>query len=77
MTGPELKAAIFQHLESRGWVNRKPGEYYAWDPPGESITGQAHYCWHAALLMAMATEEGTVAELPAGAFEVVVGGRKR
>jgi hypothetical protein len=61
MTGPELKALIFRYLESKGWRNHKPTEYYGWDSPtpkGAPETYPKHYCWHAALAVQIALDEG-------------------
>ncbi len=78
MTGRELKAAIFNYLKSRGWKNLRPGEYYAWDKSDpkstDTDTKPQHFCWHAALVVQMAQDEGV--SIPAGAFEVVEGGRR-
>lgn len=77
MTGRQLKRTIFDYLESRGWVNRKPDQYYAWDPP-PCISGSetVYYCWHAALLMQLAFDENSKPWMPEGAFEVLTGGRR-
>jgi hypothetical protein len=62
MTGPELKAIIFGYLESKGWTNHKPTEYYGWDSPNEKgkehLQTVRHYCWHAALAVQIALDEG-------------------
>jgi len=77
MNGRELKRTIFRYLEARGWKNRCPGEYYAWESPDRKPEDrQEYYCWHAALLIEMARQENEKPVLPEGAFEVVVGGRK-
>ncbi len=80
MTGLELKAHIFRYLESRGWKNLHPGEYYAWDSPQDpKVAGDRqftrHYCWPAALVVAMADEEGTIPTLPPHSFKLINGGR--
>ncbi len=83
MTGPELKALIFRYLESRGWKNLKPTEYYGWDSPGDDKdrSRTKHYCWHAAVAVQIALDEGKALPVdPAAAencgFGVVTGGRK-
>lgn len=84
MTGRELKALIFRYLESRGWKNLKPSEYYGWDSPmtvnqnGEPVKlPPKHYCWHAAVAIQIAIDEELPSkDVPAIGFEVIVGGRK-
>lgn len=73
MTGPELKAIIFRYLESKGWKNRCPTEYYGWDSPtavnqnGEPIDlAPKHFCWHAAVAVQIALDEGKRAKTPGG-----------
>lgn len=72
MTGPELKAIIFRYLESKGWKNRVPTEYYGWDAPittPEHRSQVQHYCWHAAVAIQIAIDEGKseTVKVPGGA----------
>jgi len=82
MTGRDLKASIFRYLKERGWRNLRPGEYYAWDKPenpkfaNDPDYKPQHYCWHAALVVQIAKDEGEQVHIPAGAFEVLEGGRR-
>ena len=67
MTGPELKTIIFRYLESKGWKNKSPNEYYGWDAPASGQKDRIdHYCWHAAVAVQISTDEGKAAKIPGG-----------